>query len=278
MSGENEEVGFDADLEAGFAGTHTETPEPVAEDQTTQQQQQEEQPAPTYRQITEDDYTKLMSSAAAVDEIKATFGKQFDTAFGKIGGVERILKQFQDQTASGEQVEITEEDIAEIAEDYPELAASQLKVLQRVAGKMRGTGSVSEDQIRQVMVPSLEQFSGSVLDRAKREIATEHLDATHEGWTEVIGMPDAQGNVPPTEYRKWLSTQSADYQSKMLNTFSPVLIGKSIDLFRESQSKLKSDASRRERMADAVSPRGDGGHQIVTDDEDSGFNEGFKNR
>ncbi len=271
---------FDAYMEEGFSGTPvtstpTETPEPVAEETPFEQPQE-----PVYRQITEDDYNKLISSAAAVDEIKATFGKQFDTAFGKIGGVERILKQLQDSTPSGEAVEITADDVEELANDYPELAETQLKVLQRVASKMRGTGgAVDDERIRQAVLPVVEQVRLAAVDQAKRELAMESLNDNYEGWQDVVGLPDAEGNAPQTEFRKWLDTQPQEYKAKVLTTYSASTIGKAIDNFRESKNKLIKDAERRDRMAQAVTPKGDGGHKVVTtDDEESGFSEGFKTR
>lgn len=256
-----DEVVSDADFDAGFTGTPTETPEnPQSENQEQQPVEEQEPEEPKYRQITEEDYNRFTTNAAAVDEMRATLGKQVDTAFGKIGGLERVIKQFQESTPAGHAVEITEDDFAELRDEFPELVGPQLKALQRVASKMRGTGQPSQ------------QINGdSLVLQAKTEIATETLAETHPDWRNVVGAPDSQN-----DYRKWLTSQPQDYQKRVSETYSPVVIGRSIDKFRDHQEQLKK-TERRDRFEQAVTPRGEGGHEPPADDDDA-FNAGFNGR
>lgn len=272
-----------ADFEAGFSGTPTATPEKTEPAQSEQLEQKVEQPEqqqtqqePKYRQITEDEFNKLSTAAAAVEELKATVGKQFDTAFGKMGGLERVLKEFQAKTPTGQAVEVTAEDFAEMKAEYPEIADMQLKAFQRIAGKLGGTGGYDESRVQQTVNPLLEKVGKDAVATAKLEIAEETLDETHPGWAEIVGAPDETGKLPDNDYHKWLASQPDEYKTRVLNSYSPVVIGRSIDKFQEHQKALKqqADSKRRDRFDQAVTPKGDGGHE-PSENLDDAFNEGF---
>lgn len=79
-------------------------------------------------------------------------------------------------------------------------------------------------------------YSAEEVVAALSELCREVLDKTHPGWLDVVGLPDDDGNDPPvTLYRQWLDTQPEDYRDRVLNTYRPVVIGESIDKFREWQ-------------------------------------------
>lgn len=263
----------DANFDAGFSGTPTETPEIEAQNTIQPEPSQEQVQEPKFRQITEEEYTKLVTSAAAVDEMRATLGKQVDTAFGKIGGLERVLKQFQEQTPSGHAVEITEDDLAELRDEFPELVGPQLKALQRVAGKMRGTGGFDEASVQ----PFLDKAAPNLVERIKGELsvqnAKETLAETHPDWESVIGN-GFEGKPADKDFLGWLGTQPQDYRERLNSSVNPVVIGRAIDKFREHQASLKKAAERRNRFEEAVTPRGDGGHEPQPDGDDA-FNAGF---
>ncbi|MFN3076842.1 MAG: hypothetical protein ABT940_08195 [Alphaproteobacteria bacterium] len=77
-------------------------------------------------------------------------------------------------------------------------------------------------------------YSTEEVVAALSELCREVLDKTHPGWRDVVGLPDCDGNVPSSlPYRQWLDTQPEDYRYLVLNTYRPVVIGESIDKFRE---------------------------------------------
>ena len=75
------ETNEDQQFNSGFSDDQP-TPAPV-----------EEVVQPKYVQITEDDFKSFQSNATSIAEMRAAYQKQFDTAFGKLGGVERTLTQ-----------------------------------------------------------------------------------------------------------------------------------------------------------------------------------------
>lgn len=275
-----QEPSFDADLEEGFSNVPTETP--VAEPQATQQQDETpsaiEAEAPKFRSITEDEYTRLMDAAAKVEELKQASSRQIDTVFGKIGGIERILRQIQ-ETPKGEAVEISDADFQQLRDsmpDFPEIAEANIAAFKNLAGKMRG--GVDDGRIREAVLPVLDQVSEATAERIKRELAEESLNEAHDGWQQIVGLPNQNGAIPQTDFRKWLHAQGADYEAKVLSTYNATTISKALDKFKESLTKQAKDQERRERMAQAVTPSGDGGRQASFEDDDAAFDEGFKTR
>lgn len=233
----------DLQFEIGFDDSIPTPPAPV------------EDAGPKYVQVTEDDYKKFQSNADSITEMRAAYQKQFDTAFGKLGGVERTLTQL---TASGPAVDLTDDVVSDMAEDFPELAAMQLKSFQKFARTLRTTRAsvdpVDIDEKVQARVIALE---------------TEALEDAHPQWRDLVGAPDSK-----TDYRQWLSKQPSEYQQKLNVTNSAAVIARSIDKFRSGTPK---PSVRQTLMRDAITPKGDG-RRSETSDADDDFNAGFAGR
>jgi len=233
----------DLQFEAGFDDSPPTQSVPVVE------------AGPKYAQVTEEDYKKFQTNADNLAEMRATYQKQFDTAFGKLGGVERTLTQF---TANGPAIELTDDVVSDLAEDFPELAALQLKSFQKFAQTIRTStapvNSIDIDEKVQARVTALE---------------TEALEDAHPQWRDLVGAPDSK-----TDYRQWLSKQTLDYQQKLNSTNSASVIARSIDRFKSGTPK---PSVRQTLMRDAITPKGDG-RRSETSDSDDDFNAGFAGR
>lgn len=272
MNQQNEQNDFDA----GFSGTPTaptETPEFLQEvDQEQAQPEQEQAQEPKYRQITEEEFTKLSSSAAAVDEMKATFGKQVDTAFGKIGGIERFMQQLQQGTQAG--VEINEEDVADLAAEYPEIGSGLLKALQRVATKFKGTGqSIDKAEFEQLAEAKARAIVESQVD-VTAELA--ELSRRHPTWADDRNTPEFAewlNGLSPYEQNKFINSKDADYVSIKLSAFYKVRDEKKVTTAKANESAQ----SRRDRFEAAITPSGDGAAMHDTEGNDA-FNAGFQGR
>ena len=212
-----------------------------------------ENTGPKYVQVTEDDYKKFQSNADSISEMRAAYQKQFDTAFGKLGGVERTLTQL---TATGPAVDLTDDVVSDLAEDFPELAAMQLKSFQKFAQTLRTNPAnpVDIDEKVHARVIALE---------------TEALEDAHPQWRDLVGTPDSK-----TDYRQWLNKQPVDYQQKLNATNSASVIARSIDKFRSS---IPKPSVRQTLIRDAITPKGDG-RRSETPDADDDFNAGFAGR
>jgi hypothetical protein len=129
----------EAAFAAGFDDDTTDTPTETPADQQDADTQQQERPAPAepappeYAQFTKAERDELMA-------LREQAQKQFGTAFGKIGGIERTIKSLTD----GAQVDISQEDIDALRDDFPPLAAALEKV--RNLRALPGAG-VDQEQI-----------------------------------------------------------------------------------------------------------------------------------
>jgi len=273
------------DFNAGFSGTPTaptETPEiqqevdqqqAQPEPEQTQEQVQEQVQEPKYRQITEEEFNKLSSSAAAVEEMRATFGKQVDTAFGKIGGIERFMQQLQQGTQAG--VEISAEDVADLASEYgDELSGAMLKTLQKVASKFKGTGqSIDKSEFEQLAEAKARAIVESQVD-VNEELA--ELSRRHPTWADDRNTPEFAEwaeTLTPYERKKFTNSKDADYVSGKLSAFYK---------YRDEKTVASTQAdtaaqSRRDRFEQAITPPGDGAAMPETDLDDA-FNAGFQGR
>ena len=229
--------GFDATLP-----TPVETPAP-------------EDNAPKYVQITEDDLKQFQANAAGLAEMRDVVGKRFDTAFGKLGGVERTLTELTATSKMGVAVDLTDDVVADMAEDFPELAAVQLKTLRKFAQTLKVPAAVSAP------VDIEHQLQARLI-----ALETEALEDEYPEWRTTVGTPDSDN-----DYRKWLSSQDKGYQQKLNTTNSASVISRSIAKF---MSNKPAPSARQSLIRDAITPRGDGGGISNTDALDE-FNAGF---
>lgn len=275
MAEENEVVAPTAEESAASfaAGFAEETPPPAAP--TTAEPApapeatpQETKPAPAeepspvqepeYVQITKGDLARL--SAAA--EETAGFRQQLSKAFGTMGNMQQLLNQLRTQTPAGAAVELTDDDFAELKEDFPELAGHTRAAFERILKKVNLTGTgqpatptVDAEQVR-VAAANVVHAEG-----------LKDLDDLHPGWRGIVGKPDDAENP----YRKWLATQAPEYQELLRSTYSASITARSIDRFKAAIAKPAAQpaaqrpqtpaapaAARRDRIQAAVQPRGNG--------------------
>lgn len=283
MAGEQEIVldGDDDAFDAGFGTSPDETFEettitPEPEEVEVEKVVEPEVPKIKYAKVTEEQLQNLLTKAAEVDVVKAEAKRQFDSAFGTIGNLKQIINQIQAGTQQGKTVELTAEDVAEISDMYPDLGAAQLKVLQKVANKLKGTGQVvpfDESKIDQRVLHNLKPTLETFKDNLRNELAAEDLSDEYPKWREIVGPADSK-----TAFRVWLNKQADGYEAKILNSNNGRVIAGALKRFDESTKKpvvtTKPD-KRKERFAEAVTPRGAGGHASVSKEEDP-FDVGFK--
>ena len=85
-----------------------------------------------------------------------------------------------------------------------------------------------------------------------------------------MGKPDEK-----TEYRAWLSTQPAEYQQTVSETYDSVVIGESLTRFEEARKKAEAANQRKSRFEAAATPRGMPGNTPLESDETAGFRAAF---
>lgn len=203
---QEQDEGTDADFDAGFAGTPTETPEkPAASSDeraqaqeptaaTENQAQTDAQPtetpaAPKYVQITETEFNSLKA-----------LPQRLDQAFGKIGGVERIMQSLQTQQSrhpSGEPLKLSEADFAELKTEFPELADLHIKGMQRVLERISMPGADPQ---------AIERVVGERTAAVRTEMIDSHLDAIFATSEKPEGS-DWRKEVSGPQYLRFMESQ-----------------------------------------------------------------------
>lgn len=248
----------DADFAAGLTG-NAPTETPVATPEPTPAPSPEPTPAPTeapkYVQITREEWNATKSIAARVEEINAQMGKGFDKAFGKLGSFEDLLKKLQTETPAGKPVEVSDEDFAELKEQYPELAEVQIKGLNKVLSRFKGTAD--QESIDKLIQPRM------------KEARDEFLEIAFPGWRDDVKTQDfadwrkAQG--PAVE--ALVASDSYADAAKLLRMFYART--KSAPTPEPTQPPKPTPVPTRTRqIAAAVPPKGDGGNPPGPSEED----------
>jgi hypothetical protein len=284
----------DAQFQDGFKDAPTPTaPEPPATEPGEPPAAATGQPAatpkaPKYVQITEEELNSFKATAAAVDEIKATVEQRFGMAFGKMGGLERTLKELQASTPFGESVTMTAEDFEEMKADFPELADMTAKGFNRLLGKLRGTAKPAEpgkpdagaivDPLK--MGEFVKETVSQQLTVLEKNTAQQLLAMRHENWREIVGLTP-EGEAIQTPYREWLAKQKPEYQAQIGSSWDALTVAKSIDKFltdtKPKPPQPPVDDQRRKRLAGAVPPKASGGLPAgEATSEDAAFQEGYR--
>lgn len=183
MAGENEAVEVDeteGQFGAGFETGSTATPAPI------------EAPAEVAPDVPEVEYAKI--TQAQLDDLMAKASKaDIDKAFGKIGVLHDVVASLQKST--GQAIEVTAEDFAELREEFPELAELQAKGLNKILAKMKGGGDL--DAVNRLVTEKVAEVRQQAIDAS--------LDAVVGGdWTE---------EVKSDGYKNWIATQPQDVKA-----------------------------------------------------------------
>lgn len=232
-------------------------------------------PSP-YVQLTHEQLKELQATAGKVSDMTASIEKQFGTTFGKMGGLERTVRELQAAPTRDAPV-YTAEDFEELsANGFPELAAMLVKDLNRVSGKVSrkpepvvAPSAVFDAAAMETLVT---QRIAAATEQVSHDHAIDLLTMQHPDWKAVVGAPESE-----TPYRTWLKTQPTAYQQSVLDTWRPAEASASIQLFKTSQLQAANAAVevRKNRFAAAVPVKGDG-RQPAGKSEIDDFNDGYK--
>jgi hypothetical protein len=251
---QDDEAAFAAGFDDDTTATPTETP---AEQQDADALQEASTApaapaAPEYAQLTKAQLDDLLA-------IKTMQEKQFGTAFGKIGGIERTLQQLN----SGAQVDISQEDIDALKDDFPPLAAALEKVrnLRALPG-----GGLDQEQLASLVAEKV--------SAVEQKFELRLLSKDHPDWKQIDADPAFAQWVAaqPDEFKQNLTQASQSYDSSVVSD--------AMSKFKQSRKAAPANpaadpaSARRSRMSAAVTPRGTGG-TAAGDSSDpflSGFN------
>lgn len=259
----------EAEAEASFAEGFASTPESVNPEEVTLKPAADEvvaevvevppilEPDVVYAKITDAQFQKLLNDVAGAQETRTAVEKVRGDAFGKIGGLERTIRQLQDATPVGQAITVKAEDLASFG-DMPDIAVKLAEDLTKVLGKFKGTAPVVVDQEAETL-----RLTTMVDERVAKErlaieqkFAIERLADKHEDWESVVGAP-----TQATPFRTWLRAQGSAYETNVLQSWDSRVTSKALDSFKAQAKKVvaapaKAVNDRAQRLAEAAPSRG----------------------
>ena len=215
------------------------------------------------------------------DNSKAALGKipSLESALAKLTGSvptaeqisQQVLEKVRAQTPAGLNVELSDEDFAEMVEYAPELATVTRAALEKIFKKagVKGTGTAEPEPAKTEASLRGEDVDKAV-EKALRKRDEDALVKAHPTWSDDVGRPAVDGGeiAADNPFRIWLATQSPEYQKEVGETDSWAVVHAALDKFKASQkeatppsdtpAKPDKAAARRAVMSDAVTPRVDG--------------------
>ncbi|MBC3919167.1 hypothetical protein H8L32_16870 [Undibacterium sp. CY18W] len=200
------------------------------------------------------------------------YRKQIDHLAGNNGKLNAAIQRLQQEVPRGQAVTVNDEDLAEMREIFPELADLTKGALNKILGKLntRGTGpgNGSEGDSANGKTKTASRTPDDYVALAKKaamEVASServntHVELLHglnPGWDQIIGLPDADGRLPQTDYRRWLAAQPMAYQTRMHNSNNAFEIGASIKAYQQARDAFaKKSQQNKSRLANAMQPQG----------------------
>lgn len=220
--------------------------------------------------ITKSEWDELKAKAAEVATLKEAHQSQLSKAFGKIGTIEQVLNELRTKS-SGEVTQITDEDMADLRKDYPELANSIAKAFNAAAkrGYVAPANAVAAPAVAAPKVIS----SDDVTKMVEQTVEIKMLDRAVPNWRLL-------GNS--TEFQTWLNSNPT--QKKTFDdSWDSGYIASVFKNFEEAEAAKKAPAnaapavnsSRKARLEAAVQPRGTPGNIPAQKTDLDEFNEGF---
>lgn len=243
---------------AAFAharGGETKTAEPIQYEQAIDEVlKQDDVPVDPPKMIAGKTEAEVIALLAEIPAMRDGYRKQIDNLAGNYGKLNAAFQKLQMDTPNGEAVTVTDEDLKEMQDFDPGLAGMTKAALNNVLKRinLRGASSVDPAAID-------ERVSALVNENVSRARIEDHkalIDGLNPGWKEIIGLaPD--GKILDSDYRKWLTTQPAEYQQKINLTNNAFEISSSIKTFQEAQAAIaKKQAQNKQRLTNAVQPTG----------------------
>jgi hypothetical protein len=217
------------------------------------------EPEVVYAKITDAQFQKLLNDVAGAQDARTAVEKVRGDAFGKIGGLERTIRQLQESTPVGQAITVKAEDLASFG-DMPDIAVKLAEDLTKVLWKFKGTSPapvVVDQEAEDLRIATMVDTRVAKERLAiEQKFAVERLADRHEDWEAVVGAP-----TQVTPFRTWLKAQGSAYETNVLQSWDPRVTSKALDIFKAQAKKVvaapaKAVSDRAARLAEAAPSRG----------------------
>jgi hypothetical protein len=232
---------------------------------------------PQMLSVPAEEYNQLVTTVVRLNDLYGEHGKKFDQAFGKIGGMEDFVKRLQKDTPTGEALSLTDEDMAELSEEFPSIATGMKTALNKVLSRSKGTGSsaLDDNKINEILKPILDQERANNQFALVQERTKIKQDMQREQVLDV--HPDFDAVRQTEDFQAYLAKLPKD----VADTWKPRIIIETVTNYKASKVKpAPQKNARSEALAAAVNPKGSGPAMKGKSEQslDDAFDEGFKGR
>ena len=227
-----------------------ETPEPVAKAEAAVTA-----PAvvePPLAKVTEEQFNKLVATATTVDELKAGLEKLRGDAFGKLGGIERLVKQYEKITDSGLELDLTDADYKDIDTEVPMLT----KPLQALVSKILK----AKVKVPAAQAVDLESLETKFEERVQAKVGETATKLWQDFQTALVtrDYPDWRTTVSKKEFQVWLADQdkeSPGYQQMFQSSWDANVVGGALKKFNAHIEAEKSQTQPSPKPTPRVVPK-----------------------
>ena len=237
---------------------------------------------PRYARVLQSDFDNLKAAAGKVSSLESQVAKLAGTLGNTAQLEQRIVDKVKALTPAGLSVELSDEDFADLAVEFPELAKHTRTALERVFKKagVRGTGEPTQGQ-------DVEKVVESILSKREQQREIDDFVEAYPDWEKIVGkvaMEKGETPDPNNPFRAWVETQPDDFKKMVNSTNSARELKRAIDKFMASKTAPATAttpsraAARRAIMEDAVTPRTDGSPPPMNQppNVDDAFEQGFR--
>lgn len=273
-----------SDFDKGYGKAPEQSaPEQKAEDKTddtaTQGETREvkaEEPgeaAPLIGGLTEEQWNAQI--AKAIGPVREALAAENRKNFGQIGELNKAIKELREGLAAGKPSrKITADLLKRVNEELPGLGEALASDLSEILGaaeekkddaQASGQAFNEEKYFAEKVAPAIAKATAD----ADRKAQAGLLEYIHPDYAQVV-------NSEP--FKAWLATKTPQEQQAMLGAERAIEAAKAVSDFKAwAEKSKKTKETQQKRISAAVTPRGvPGDGPVSKDDEEAGFNEGWK--
>lgn len=224
-----------------------------------------EPPAESPVGVTKEQLDQLFTTAKTVDELQKGLTKLRDDAFGRLGGLERTLKERGD---SGIDLDITSEDLKDVDEAVPFLSEPLKKALMGIIKK-------AKVKVPTPQAVNVDEIRNSLKADFDTELAARSVDLFKSTQKAILDfqLPSWEADCQKPEFHTWLDEENKTQpgiKKLFLESIQANEIGGVLKKFHahvekskaaaQPKPKPKAQPTRSERLAESLLPKGASSH------------------
>lgn len=222
---------------------------------------------PVIAGLKESEIKALLGQVGELRDYRDKTEKTLQQIFGKFGDIQRQITA--GSGAALTKREVNAEALKQLNAEYPEIAGLLAGDLGALLSATPSAGpGITQEQVDSHVNKVVAERVSAATDALNMDM----LSRFHEDWQNYV--PGGSGK---TDIDLWLSTQSADYRSKFLDSHSASFIANGLDKFKawkqQSTGTRQTNTSRLER---SIAPKGGARPGQSTIPDDAQFEAGFK--